>query len=197
MITAVFAEQEPRRSTIGSSSPKIQLRYGQLLAAVLCLLILISIGRAVQFTFLTRSGGVDFHSYWYAGLHVRQKSDPYAAHLARQKPQTPIQFLWSGRSDIETDGNQNLARTPANTAPLVLLLAMFSWLPWPLAKTIWFAINLLLAALLPLLVIRYLTPLPRMPWTAVLLTCLVFYALKGTRAALGTGQTTIRHADKR
>lgn len=159
--------------------------------AGLCLLILISIGRAVHFTFFTDYGGVDFHSYWYSGLHVRQKTDPYAAYLARKKPQTPIHFYLTGGSEIETDGNRNLARTPANTAPMVLLLSSFSWLPWQLAKTVWFLINLILVGLLPLLVIRYLTPLPRMPWTAVLLTCLIFYALKGTRAALGTGQTTI------
>jgi hypothetical protein len=160
------------------------------LVIILSSLILVSIGRTVHFTFFTKSGGIDFHSYWFSGLFIHQNSDPYAAFLSGQTPNLPITFI-TGEIEFDSIRNPNLAHTPANTAPMVLLLSLFSWLPWQTAKTIWFFLNLFLILLLPLLVIRYLTPIPRMPRKLVLLTCLIVYALKGTRAALGTGQTTI------
>ena len=160
------------------------------LISILSLLVLVSIGRAIHFTFFTVSGGVDFHSYWFSGLFVRQNSDPYAAYLSNQTPELPIAFI-TGDVEFDSIRNPNLEHTPANTAPMVLLLSLFSWFPWQTAKAIWFSFNLVLIFLLPILVIRYLTPTPQIPPKIVLLTCLIFYALKGTRAALGTGQTTI------
>jgi hypothetical protein len=161
-----------------------------ILVAGLGLIALVSLGRAVHFTFLSTIGGIDFHSYWYSGQFVRQQRDPYAAYLDGAKPQTPVAFV-DGTVDDESDINRGLPGIPANTAPLLLLLTIFSWLPWEMARMAWFVINLLLAGLLPLLVIRGLAPAPPMPRTVVVVTCLIFYALKSTRGALGTGQTTL------
>lgn len=161
-----------------------------ILIAGLALLALVSLGRAVQFTFLSDLGGIDFHSYWYSGLFVRQGRDSCTAYFEHAAPQAPVHFL-GGTADTARDLRRNLPRLPANTAPLLLTLSLFSWLPWQTARLVWFVVNLLLAGLLPLLVIRGLAPPPPLPRTAVMVTCLLFYALKSTRGALGPGQTTL------
>jgi hypothetical protein len=154
-------------------------------------LVLVSLGRSVQFNFLTPYGGIDFHSYWYAGLFVRQQSDPYAAYMSGKEPDIPIEFI-NGQTETATLPRSGpLATTPANTTPIVVLLTAFSWLPWSVAKSTWFFFNLLLVLILPWLAIRWLPRPNSLSALAVTLFSLAFYALKGTRAALGTGQTTL------
>lgn len=165
------------------------LLYGVL--ALLVALTLVSMGRALQFTFLSPLGGIDFHSYWYAGLFVRQGHDPYWAYLTRQTPDLPIAFLGGYVQEAGLERGQTLATTPANTAPIVLLLTVFSWLPWPVAKTVWFVINCVFVALLPWLLMRLLPDSRRLPNLLMFIYCFTFWSLKGTRAALGTGQTTL------
>lgn len=160
-----------------------------LLIILLTLLVLSSIGRVVYSIIFTNETGDDFHSYWYSGLFIRQNTDPFVAYLAHKTPQLPISHLTGQTTDFSQTAD--LQHTPANTAPVVLLLSLFSWLPWQSAKIIWFLINLILLILIPLLLIYFLTPHPPMPKTAVLISCLIFYALMATRPALATGQTTI------
>ena len=154
----------------------------------LALLALVSLIRALHFTFLTEEGGLDFHSYWYAGLFVRQHQDPYTAYVTRQKPETPITFLGGA---VDENLNRGLVTTPANTAPIILLLTPLAWLPWTAAKTIWFIINCIFALLLPWLTIRLLPANYQPHGWSIWLLYLTFFALKGTRGTLGTGQTTL------
>ena len=157
--------------------------------AILAILALVSLGRSVQFAFLTPYGGIDFHSYWYSGLFVRQQTDPFAAYLSGKEPDSPVTFI--GGQGAAPPRSGPLATTPANTTPIVLLLTPFSWLPWPVANAIWYIFNLMLVLILPWLAIRWLPPMKNLGIITTALFFLAFYALKGTRAALGTGQTTL------
>ncbi len=140
---------------------------------------------------MTPYGGIDFHSYWYAGLFVRQQTDPFAAYLSGKEPDLAIKFIGGDNETPVPPRGGPLATTPANTTPIVLLLTIFSWLPWPVAKSTWYIFNLLLVLILPWLAIRWLPRSNNLSIFAVTLFFLAFYALKGTRAALGTGQTTL------
>jgi hypothetical protein len=159
--------------------------------AVLGLLTVVSLGRSIHFTFFTPIGGIDFHSYWYAGLFIRQRTDPFAAYLSGQEPDSPVDFIGNGAKIAAPPRGGPLATVPANTAPIVLLLSLFSWLPWSVAKTTWYIFNFLLVLILPWLTIRWLPRPNNLGIMPVTLFFLSFYALKGTRAALGTGQTTL------
>jgi len=84
------------------------------------------------------------HSYWYHGHYVKAGEDPYQA------------FFDGVVTENLPPAQPGLANTPANTAPLVLGLSIFSWLSWTQAKTFWMFINLCLTLLIPGLVIRLL-----------------------------------------
>ncbi|CAN5378169.1 hypothetical protein BH10CHL1_BH10CHL1_09180 [soil metagenome] len=150
---------------------------------------LLSLGRSVMKEF-GPTGGIDFHSYWYYGHFVRQGDNPYAAFVAHQELQVPIQYLDGVTTEKLPVAQPGLAATPANTAPIVLLLSGFSWLSWPTAKTLWFLINLVIAFCLPWLILRLL-PEATLKRTQGVFICLAFYIFSGTRVAVWTGQTTL------
>lgn len=162
------------------------------LLAILILAIwsLLSFLRAGQLMATPDYGGVDFHAYWYAGLFVRQRQDPYIAFFAEMDVVSPVNFLdESAPQTVEVPLGFSIV--PANTAPIVLLITPLAWFSWPTAKTIWLIINITLVLLLPWFAFRALPDADRLPLTDKLLTALAFYAMTGTRRALDTGQTTL------
>jgi len=137
-------------------------------------------------------GSTDFHSYWYSGHFVRQGTNPYAAYFARQQPQIPVSYLDGKVVTAQPVGQPGLATAPANTAPIVLLLSLFSFFSWPLAQSGWFIINLLLALAIPLMIVRlwlYNTCANRKILTAVMMFCL--WLLPPAQSAIVVGQTTL------
>lgn len=144
--------------------------------ALFASLTVVSAGYAVTKT-LDGSGAIDFHSYWLAGHFLRLGREPYSEYV-------------SGAA--LPSAQMGLANVPANTAPLVWLLAGFAFLPWPLAKFAWLAVNMLLAALTPWLVWRLLPEGgARLGWRGKLLLALVFWGIFGTRNIAGNGQTSL------
>ncbi len=140
---------------------------------------------------LTPSGATDFHSYWYAGQFLRQGIDPYTAFLYGLTPHTPVLFL-------DKTGGQNLplaqpglARVPANTAPMVELLTIFSFFSWPTAKFLWMVCNLALIFVIPFLILRLFPLLNKRPVIDRLFFVLIFIGLFGTRNVAGNGQTSL------
>lgn len=134
-------------------------------------------------------GGVDFHSYWFSGHFVRQGENPYAAFARRVEPELPIAYLDGTVTTALPVAQPGLARTPANTAPLLLLLSLFSWFSWTIAQWTWLAINVGLMLWTPWLALRQLPASPPrwLSWWAAL----AFYAFTGVRVAVWSGQTTL------
>ena len=101
----------------------------KILLIFMVLYSVISLGRAVA-RGLGPVGGQDFHSYWYSGHFVRQGQDPYRAFFDREKPNVPINYLDGAVTRELPVARSGLCKTPANTAPLVLLLSLFSLFSW-------------------------------------------------------------------
>ena len=137
------------------------------------------------------SGGVDFHSYWYAGHFIRQERDPYTAYVNGESP-SPLAYLDAAAVEGTVDQGNGLATVPANTAPVVWLLSLFAFFSWPTAKLLWMAVNLALMALTPWLVWRLLPDKGTgLGWQGKLLLALVFWGIFGTRNIIGNGQTSL------
>jgi hypothetical protein len=164
---------------------RLRLALGLMLFAFVVIL-----GHSVTKT-LAADGGTDFHSYWYYGHFVRQGANPYRAFFAGEEPSLPVKYLDGVTTETLPIAQPDLARTPANTAPMVLLLSTFSFVSWTWAKVLWMLSNLLLTVAIPWLVIRLLPDGNAMGPTQKLLICFAFYGLQGTRIANWTGQTTL------
>ncbi|NKQ36716.1 MAG: hypothetical protein HF973_14020 [Chloroflexi bacterium] len=82
-------------------------------------------------------GSADFHSYWFSGHFLRQGTDPYQAFFDRRVPSVPVHYVDGLTTEQAPVAQPGLAITPANTAPITLLLSLFSWLSWPSAKLLW------------------------------------------------------------
>lgn len=161
-----------------------------IILAIFCLLALFSLTYILQ---VSRSpiGGMDFHSYWYSGHFLRQGTDPYQAYLNGQIPDTPVRYLDLPRPVTGQVAQPGLANVPANTAPISLLLSLFSFFSWPTARLLWLLCNLALLLAIPWLLAGWLKPGQRPAGTdIVFLTALVF-ALFGTRNSTVNGQTSL------
>jgi hypothetical protein len=131
-------------------------------------------------------GGIDFYSYWLPGHFVWQRMDPYAAALEKRTPQLPIYYL---DGPIATEFTPLHDPTPANTAPVVLLLALFSRVSWDTAFQIWKMLNLGLLGVISWSVLRLLGH--RLFSRQGLMIVLIICSLIATRESLETGQTTL------
>ncbi len=134
-------------------------------------------------------GGVDFHAYWFFGHFVRQGENPYTAFAGYAEPELPITYLDGVTTTTLPVARPGLARTPANTAPLLLLLSLFSWFSWPVAQWMWLAVNLVLMGWTPWLALRLLPASP--PRLVCWWVALAFYGFAGVRVAVWSGQTTL------
>ncbi len=154
------------------------------------LISLIIFGHSVKQS-LASLGSTDFHSYWHYGHFVRQGDDPYLAYFNHATPSVPVKYLNGVTVHKLPIAKAGLADTPANTAPLVLLLSAFSWLSWEPAKVIWMIFNLVLTAFIPWLVIRLLSAKEASGYFQSGLIFFLFFILQGTRIANWVGQTTL------
>lgn len=158
---------------------------GAALYAVICLVIMLHNAATNPI------GGIDFHSYWYAGHFSREGRDPYEAALLGATPTPPIQYI-DGVTVNGDPAQPKLMQVPANTAPILFLLAPFSLFSWEWAKNGWMAINTLLMLAAPWLTLRLAVQhdikLNRVAQVAV---AIAFYAIASSRYTVGYGQTSI------
>lgn len=96
----------------------------------------------------------DFHSYWYSGHFVLQGINPYEAYFEDRKLQLPIYYIDGEIDSSYPVGKEELARIPANTAPMVLFTTFFSMFSWPTASFLWLLLNLASMLTIPWLTIR-------------------------------------------
>lgn len=155
--------------------------------AILAILAFASIGRVLTKGIISHE--IDFHSYWYAGHFIWEGEDPYQAVFEGREPRLPVRY-WDGL--VVTTGKiaqEHLATMPANTAPIVLLLTLFSRLSWPTAATVWACINVVLALIVGVLTGRVLG----YTWHSLqaMFILLSFLSLIATREAIETGQTSL------
>jgi hypothetical protein len=135
-------------------------------------------------------GARDFHSYWYYGQFLRQGSNPYQAFIENRKPNLPIYFIDGEIIDTEPVAQPQLPAVPANTAPMVLVLSIFSWFSWPVAKIIWMFLNLVFLFLTSWLLL-YLEPINTLARHYKVIIVLLFLALAPTRVVVSGGQTSL------
>lgn len=156
----------------------------------LALLSLLAVARAVMKTQMADSA-IDLHAYWYAGHFVRAGMNPYSAFAQRLPLPEAVTYLDGSVVAADAVAQPALSRIPANTSPLLLLLAPLSFLPWSVAKNVWLVVNLALIAFIPWLALRLLPPSLQFAVPVNWLAALSFYAMKGTRVAAATGQTSL------
>ncbi|NJN81538.1 MAG: DUF2029 domain-containing protein [Caldilineaceae bacterium] len=136
-------------------------------------------------------GATDFHSYWYYGHFLWQEQDPYLAFARGEQLALPIQYADGVTVERQPVAQPELATTPANTAPLLLLLSTLSVFSWPVAKTAWLILNVLLIVVIPWLVLGLLPQPKALPPHIQWLVALLFYSLKLPRAVAWLGQTSL------
>lgn len=138
------------------------------LQALLPLIVLFFAALAIARTYngthgaFLAKGAWDFLSYWSQGHLVRLGS----------------QFAYGPRDPL-------VSLTP----PLIFVLSLFSYFPWPVAKLIWISILVPLVVATPWLVL-YLLPV-KPSFRLQILVALMFYGLTGTSIAIRAGQPTI------
>jgi hypothetical protein len=143
----------------------------------------------------TRHGLIDFNPYWYSGLFIRQGVNPYEGFLRHLELSLPISHLDGGTSTSSTTLSRpsRLQEMPANLAPFVLIVTPFSFLSLKSAVSLWTALNVGLAILIPLAVLRYLKLKGLVVPTQLLPpSVLVFLGLNMTaRGGIGNGQPSL------
>ncbi len=124
-------------------------------------------------------GATDLYPYWYHGHFVLAGENPYRA------------FFEGIRMEGVPEIQPGLAIIPAYTAPLILLLSVFSLVPWADAKMLWMFFNLLFTLLIPILTIKLLPQQNALSRFQKITIFFIFFILQGTRIANWVGQATL------
>lgn len=140
---------------------------------------------------LDESGGNDLYTYWYAGLHIRQGTDPYRAFLDGRDPILPIRFLDGEATEKAQIIRPELQPAPGLTFPLILLLTPFAWLSFQLAKIAWFILLMLMNLLIPWLLLCALFKKRQHSIFLYTVMLAIFMGFSSTRYASISGQPSI------
>jgi hypothetical protein len=132
--------------------------------------------------------GLDFYQFWYGGRMLQQGKNPYM----RRSLRLPLEDNW--------DYHPRAAQDPAHqekwrvklvpvSAPMLLMMAPLSFLPWVKANLTWFLLNIAFAALFVRIILwcagKKLSSLDG------LLLCALFFSLICTRQVFELGQTSL------
>lgn len=153
------------------------MRYLKIGLIVLLAVYALMVFGYIIFGTLEAEGSIDFHAFWYSGQFILRGMDPYQAIF----------------SDIQLPMRQpGLEIRPSNSAPMLLVITLFSLLPWMEAKLVWLVANFLLSFLCFYLVERCI-PFPgrSLDRSSRILIFLIFFDLSPTRIAIENGQTTL------
>jgi hypothetical protein len=137
------------------------------------------------------SGGNDLYTYWYAGLHIRQGTDPYRAFLDGQDPELPIRFIGAIATDKQDIVRQDLQPAPGLTLPLIVLLSPFALLSFELAKIGWFSLLIFVNVMIPWLLLYAISTNRKVDRYYYLLFIAIFLGMSSTRYATISGQPSI------
>lgn len=144
---------------------------------------------------ISTNGAVDFNTYWYSGLFIRQGISPYQGFLENHELKIPVRFLFESNIDMAPINTHpgNLNVRPGNTAPFVLIMSIFSFLPLKLATTVWAILNTILAFVIPILILVYFKQTRlKIPSYLYPLSVLIFFSLNMTsRGIIANGQNGV------
>ena len=140
---------------------------------------------------LDESGGNDLYTYWYAGLHIRQGTDPYRAFLDGRDPVIPMRFLDGEATHRDQIIRPELQPAPGLTFPLILLLTPFAWLSFQSAKIGWFILLMLTNLVIPWLLLIALSKKGQFNAFLYLAMLAIFMGFSSTRYASISGQPSI------
>ncbi len=164
---------------------------------IIMVTLLVNIAEVLPRTLTTSSStyGIDFHAYWYAGHFVRQLRDPYTAWFLGEEPNLPVTYLDGATVRDQSIAQPGLSQTPANTAPIVLLLSPLSLFSWSTAHTIWNWLNISFVFIIPWMIIWYMQKQKWLvtKWTKWLNISIVltFLSLGPMEVVIHTGQTSL------
>ncbi len=136
--------------------------------------------------------GVDFYQFWYGGQFLWQGQEPYSAVMRGEKPRVTAINASSATATPQIGEplpmKWDISYIPGS-APLFLLLAPLSLIPWVSASILWGAINTLLGFIYVWILLHLngesLTSLRGVALLAV------FLCLLATRQVLELGQTSL------
>ncbi len=157
------------------------------LLGLLALWAVVSLARAALHTAGPR-GGEDFHVYWYDAHFLLERIDPYTAFLEGREPE-PHEYLDRPGPPSSPSLLPGEFPAPVQTAPLLFLAVPFARFSWPLAKWLFFGLNLAAALIAPWVVLRAL-PVGPGRWLRWALA-LAFLGMNATRTTLSIGQTGV------
>jgi hypothetical protein len=163
------------------------------LPALIVLLIVVTLFGMVQTWMKTAddSGAYDLQPYWYWGHYVWAGMNPYLAYGERLPFPGGLTYVDGSMAQPNANTVPQLGRVPANTAPMLLLLSLLSLFAWTPAKFFWLLFNIVLIAVIPWLALRLVHKPLQLAQPVQWLVALAFYAMKGTRVALATGQPSV------
>jgi hypothetical protein len=167
-----------------------QRYYVPLLLIGLVLVSLGALARTVMKTEAPYSGG-DLHPYWYYGHFVHVGINPYIAYAEKLELPGPYYYLNGSVTLPDEVDRPVMARAPAFTAPLLLILSTFSFFHWDLAKNIWLVCNVAFIIAIPWLTLRLLPPSLQLARPLQWLAAFSFYCMKGPRESAASGQASI------
>jgi hypothetical protein len=163
------------------------------LPALIAVLVVVTLFGAVQtwMKIADDAGAYDLQPYWYWGHYLRAGVNPYRAYADGLSFPAGLTYVDGSPAQPDASTVPQLGRVPANTAPVLLLISLLAWLPWSLAKSVWLVICAGLVLAMPWLALRLLPPALQLTRPVQWLVALAFYAMKGTRVALATGQPSV------
>lgn len=183
------------------------------LSVLILLTVLYTVPWTVRSSIENEYSGLDFHGYWYAGHFIRQGINSYAAVVNDPNPnywdpripgsgnpyllggaesslELPVYYLDGFVADAHPIA-QAMIVVPAVTAPLNILIGLFSWFSWQTARLIWMILNLIFAALIPWLALRLTREPNQLRLVDKFIFAFVFYNIYGLRQSIVVGQQTL------
>lgn len=159
--------------------------------AMVTLVLLAYVVNRVLVGIVAPDGSHDFHPFWFHGIALRQGENPYRTTNEGWTPRLPIFFLDGVTVDHPPVAQPNLSNYATDSAPLGLVMFLFSNLSWERAKLAWGIMNLAFFIVLPFLVLKFFPRNDALSLAAKALVFLITYTMVSSRGALAIGQTTI------
>ena len=155
-------------------------------------MVLVSLGALARTVMKSDAiGGGDLHPYWYYGHFVHVGINPYIAYDEKLPLPGPYHYLDGGITADNEVARRIMARAPAFTAPLLLVISLLSFFSWEAAKDIWLVCNVALIIAIPWMTMRLLPPSLQLSLPLQWLAAFSFYCMKGTRESAVSGQASI------
>jgi hypothetical protein len=135
--------------------------------------------------------GLDFHQFWYGGRLLQHGKDPYMWRNLQQPLEDTQEDYPKAVRDPEHQIQWRVKVVPAS-APMLLLMAPLSFLPWVKANLTWFLLNIAFATLFVWIILRCAGK--KSASLDGLLLFSLFFSLIYTRQVFELGQTSLMAA---